>query len=152
MCRGAVLSGLYATQRNDYPVTVKSGHSISEVILSPDEIGYTGITRPQMMIVLFREGLLRLQAQISALLPSDILMIHQDLLPVQTKARILPLDFRQLGSQGNRQESWAVMALAAALARFEIYPLEAFKEAVSVRSEFAQENLAAIEAGMGLLA
>ena len=152
LCRGAVLSGLYATQRNDYPVTVKSGHSISEVILSPDEIGYTGITRPQMMIVLFREGLLRLQAQISALLPSDILMIHQDLLPVQTKARILPLDFRQLGSQGNRQESWAVMALAAALARFEIYPLEAFKEAVSVRSEFAQENLAAIEAGMGLLA
>ena len=39
LCRGALLSGLWATQRNDYPVTVKSGHSVSEVILSSQEIG-----------------------------------------------------------------------------------------------------------------
>ena len=41
-CQGAILSGLWATQRNEYPVTVKSGHSISEIVLSPQEILYTG--------------------------------------------------------------------------------------------------------------
>ena len=56
-CRGAVLAGLYATQRNDYPVTVQYGHSVSEVILSPQEIGYTEIVQPQIMIALFKEGL-----------------------------------------------------------------------------------------------
>jgi len=52
-----VLSGLWATQRDDYPVTVKSGHSISEIILSPEEILYTGIERPDALIIVAEEGL-----------------------------------------------------------------------------------------------
>jgi pyruvate/2-oxoacid:ferredoxin oxidoreductase beta subunit/Pyruvate/2-oxoacid:ferredoxin oxidoreductase gamma subunit len=150
-CRGAVLAGLYATQRNDYPVTVKYGHSVSEVILSPQEIGYTGIVQPQIMIVLFKEGLARVKAQLAAMSEQDSLIIHKDLLPVETRAQVLALDFSQLGRGASKKESWTVMALAAALAKLEIYPLEAFKEAVGARSEFAAENLSAIEAGVSLL-
>jgi 2-oxoglutarate ferredoxin oxidoreductase subunit beta len=54
--QGAVLSGLWAIQRNEYPVTVKSGHSVSEIVLSPQEILYTGISKPDLMVVLFPEG------------------------------------------------------------------------------------------------
>jgi hypothetical protein len=43
------------------------------------------------------------------------------------------------------------MALAAALHKLELYPLEAFKEAVGARSEFAADNLAATEAGILLV-
>ena len=150
-CRGAVLSELYATQRNDYPVTVKYGHSVSEVILSPQEIGYTGIVQPQLMIALFKEGLMRVKAQLATMGEEDTLIIHKDLLPVETRAQTLVLDFTQIGRGASKKESWTVMALAAALAKLEIYPLEAFREAVVARSEFAAENLAAVEAGAILL-
>jgi Pyruvate/2-oxoacid:ferredoxin oxidoreductase gamma subunit len=146
-----VLSGLYAAQRNDYPVTVKSGHSVSDVILSPNPIGYTGILRPQLMIVLFKEGLARVRAQLAEVSEEDTLVINQDLLPVETKAQVIALDFRKAGGGASKKESWAVVALAATLTKLSFYPLEAFKEAVGARSEFAAENLAAIEAGVGLL-
>jgi Pyruvate/2-oxoacid:ferredoxin oxidoreductase gamma subunit len=103
------------------------------------------------MIVLFKEGLARVKAQLAAMSEQDLLIIHKDLLPVETRAQVLALDFSQLGRGASKKESWTVMALAAALAKLEIYPLEAFKEAVGARSEFAAENLAAVEAGVGLL-
>jgi 2-oxoglutarate ferredoxin oxidoreductase subunit beta len=145
-CRGAVLSGLWATQRNDYPVTVKSGHSVSEVILAPGEIGYTGISKPEVMLLLFKEGLSTVRSQLAAMTESDTLIINSELLPIQTKAHILPLDFKQKGRWANKKEYWAIIALARVLQEIHIYPLDAFKEAVSARSEFAEENLAAIEA------
>jgi len=50
----ALLSGLWAAQRDDYPITVKTGHSIAELVLSPREIHFTGAARPDAMIVLSR--------------------------------------------------------------------------------------------------
>jgi len=63
-CRGAILAGLWATQQNDYPVTVKTGHSTADVILSPQPVLHLGITDPDVMIVLFSEGLAKERARI----------------------------------------------------------------------------------------
>ena len=52
-----MMSGLWATQRDDYPVSVMSGYSVSEVILSRDEILYMGIEKPDILAVLTPEGL-----------------------------------------------------------------------------------------------
>ena len=145
--RGAVLSGLWASQRNDYPVTVKSGHSVSEVILAPKEISYTGITRPEIMLLLFKEGLTEVRNQLAAMTEKDTVFINRDILPIQTEAKIIVLDFKHTGSWMNKKEYWAIIALAKLLCEMQIYPLEAFKEAVSARSEFAEDNLAAIEVG-----
>lgn len=149
-CRGAVLAGLWASQRNDYPVTVKSGHSVSEVILSPEKICYTGISRPELMLLLFKEGLPIVKDQLGMMKESDKLMINQSLLPIQTRAKVIPIDFNQTGQWAGKKEYWAVIALAAVLKNMHIYPLEAFKEAASSRTEFAANNLAAIEAGENL--
>lgn len=147
--RGAVLSGLWATQRNDYPVTVKSGHSVSEVILSPQEIHYTGILKPDLMVALFREGLSAVRSQFEAMTSENTLYIHRDLLPVQTRARIVPLDFSRFGPWAAKKEYWAIMALARLLHDSQIYPLDALREAIGARSEFADANLAAVEAAIG---
>jgi len=147
LCRGALLSGLWATQRNDYPVTVKSGHSVSEVIFAPEEVLYTGIRKPEVMLLLFKEGLSTVRSQLAAMIEEDRLFINSELLPIQTRAKIIPIDFKQTGCWANKKEYWAMIALANVLKEMHIYPLEAFKEAVSERSEFAEENLAAIEAG-----
>lgn len=146
-CHAAVLSGLWATQRNDYPVTVKSGHSVSEVILAPKEIYYTGITRPEVMILLFKEGLTTVQSQLSAMTGHEILFVNRELLPIQTKAKTFVLDFKLAGSMTNKKEYWAMIALAKVLHEMQIYPLEAFKDVVTTGSKFAENNLAAIETG-----
>ncbi len=142
--RGAVLSGLWATQRNDYPTTVKAGHSVSEVILSPEEILYTGIDKPDVMLVLFPEGLAKTQQALARQTPNDLLYVQSDLLPVETKARIIPLDFQTTGAFRRKKEYWAIMAIARALQETGAYPLEAFKEAIAMRPQFANDNLAAV--------
>jgi 2-oxoglutarate ferredoxin oxidoreductase subunit beta len=143
--RGAVLSGLWATQRNDYPTTVKSGHSVSEVILSPQEIGYTGISQPEVMLLLFKESLPVVRHQLEAMTEDGVLFVNFELLPVKTRAKVIPLDFKQ--AAGVKKETWAIVALAKMLKEMDIYPLEALKEAVSGRAEFAEENLRAVEVG-----
>ncbi len=52
----ATLSGLWTTQRDDYPVTVRSGHSVSQVLVSPDPIHFTGISQADVLFVLSDEG------------------------------------------------------------------------------------------------
>ena len=146
-CRGAMLSGLQVTQRNDYPVTVKSGHSVSEVILAPFEIGYTGITRPAVMLLLFKEGLSAVRSQLAAMTGEDVLFINSQLLPLETRAKLIPIDFSTAGNLSNKKETWAMIALARMLQEIHLFPMEAFKEAVSARAEFTEENLAAIEVG-----
>jgi Pyruvate/2-oxoacid:ferredoxin oxidoreductase gamma subunit len=147
-CRGAVLSGLWATQRNDHKITVKSGYSISEVIISPNNIQCTTITKANFLVVLFPEGLKKVFPQIHKLTEKDILYINNSLLPIETRAKIVGMDFRKTGK---KKEFWAVMALAEILRNTNIYPLEAFIEAVSQRDEFSEKNLEAIETGKGLL-
>jgi 2-oxoglutarate ferredoxin oxidoreductase subunit beta len=144
-CRGAMMAGLWATQRNDYPVTVKSGHSIGEVILSPQEILYTGIPIPDVLLALFPEGLARVQSRLEQMNENGLVLVSADLYPLQTLARQEVLDFKRVERWGKRKEYWAVMALALLLRKYDFYPLEAYKYALSGRSEFAEDNLAAIE-------
>lgn len=141
-CRGAVLSGLWATQRNDYPVTVRAGYSISEVILSPKEIHYTGILKPDLMLVLFPEGLDKTHRQIDSLTADDILYLNGQISTVSTPAQKVVLDFHK---SGKKSQYWAIMALAELLRRSQIYPLQAFRQALATQEKFTVENLAAAE-------
>jgi 2-oxoglutarate/2-oxoacid ferredoxin oxidoreductase subunit beta len=142
-CRGAILSGLWASQHNDYPVTVKSGHSTADVILSAEPILHMGITQPDVMAVLFAEGLAVEKTRIAHLDPSATLYIAADLLPVETPARVVALDFSDTGQP---KTYWTTMALAAILQETGVYPLEAYREAVALAEAHAAKNLAAIDA------
>jgi 2-oxoglutarate ferredoxin oxidoreductase subunit beta len=52
----AMRSGLHVTQKNDNPVTQGTGFSVSELILSPQEILFTGIESPDVMLVVSADG------------------------------------------------------------------------------------------------
>jgi pyruvate/2-oxoacid:ferredoxin oxidoreductase beta subunit len=56
LCEAAARCGLSCTQKNDNPVTQGSGFSLSEVILSPREIHYTGIQSPAAVILVSQDG------------------------------------------------------------------------------------------------
>lgn len=57
LCQAAILSDLFCTQKNDYPVTVGSGFSLSEVKLSPEPVLATGIERPDAVVIASVDGL-----------------------------------------------------------------------------------------------
>ncbi|HID85916.1 MAG TPA: hypothetical protein EYP55_00880, partial [Anaerolineae bacterium] len=150
--QGAVLSGLWVTQRDDYPVTVMSGHSVSEVIMSPRPIHYTGISRPEILILLSREGLAKVGHYLARMTEKDTLYINTSLLPIETRARIVVLDFGRAGVRASKR-NMAMLGVAAALRHAGLYPLEAFKEAIRLgqRPEIAEENLALVEASRGVI-
>lgn len=138
---GALLSGLWTSQRNDYPVTVKSGFSVSELILSPKEVVFTGISKPDILILLFPEGFGKGKPYFDRMTENDVIYINADLLPINTKAKIIPLEI----SKGKKRY-WAFAAIAEVLSQTEIYPIGALKEAAAMHTRFADEYLAILEA------
>ena len=97
MCLAGASAGLHVSQKNDYPITVLRGHSISEIILSKNPIGFTGIDRPAVVLVLAAEGAAR-RNKMLATLPEDTLVLRAadvDLPPC--RADIVTVDFKGAG-------------------------------------------------------
>lgn len=150
--RAAMLAGLWVTQRDDYPVTVQTGHSVAEVILSPTEIHYTGIPSPDIVLILAAEGLRVVKKLLPRLGPETRLYVRADLLPLETGATVIPLDPDKPGVQAGKKEL-AIMAIAAMLRDTGLLPPEALREAIvtGMKAEIARENLAAVDAAGALL-
>jgi len=138
----AVLSNLWATKRDDYPVTVMTGHSISEIILSPKEILYTGIEKPDIFLALAPEGIKTCKSQIDTLTDRSVLYAPRELLPIQTDARISTLDLGRVA-----RKEIALAAVAEMLKQTNFIPLEAFKEAIrqTQRPFIANESLKTLD-------
>ncbi|MBM3129509.1 MAG: 2-oxoglutarate synthase [Chloroflexi bacterium] len=148
---GGMMSGLWATQRDDYPVSVMSGYSVSEVILSRDEILYMGIEKPDILAVLTPEGLSQVPRQLRAMDEAQTVYVVPELAAhVQTRARKIVFNF---GRAAPSKKSLALTATAAIVRHANLYPLAAFREAISAgqRAEIAAENVKAVEASEGIL-
>ena len=133
---GAMMSGIWISQRNDYPVTVRSGYSIASVTLNPQEILFPVSSKPNLMIVLFKSGMDKVRSQISMLADKDVLFINSELLPVKTTAHIEVLNLHQ---SGLKRDYWAYLALAEVLRKLKLYPIEAYRDAVSLQSPFMKD-------------
>lgn len=146
----ALLSGLWATQRDDYPITVMTGHSIAELVFSPREIDYASITRPDAMILLSKDGVAKVGAQLAAMTPEDRVFAVADVADVKTAARVVVIDPAafpaHLGKGGI-----ALHCLARALASLRVFPVEALLAAAErPGSRHAEKNASAIRAALAL--
>ena len=142
-----VLSGLWATQRDDYPVTIMSGHSVSEVILSPEEIMYTGIQTPDALIIVAEEGLKKVGRFLARMSEDDVVFVTPAFAEVETRARKVVLDPRSWGVRVTRTNETLLVTLAA-MRYLNLYPFPALAEAIrrTQRPHIAEENLRAWEA------
>ncbi len=97
LCEAAVLSNLHCTQKNDNPVTQGSGFSLAEVILSPQEIYYTGIETPDAVIVVSEDGLIELYEKhlFDRLKPATTIILDASLPKPHTNATIIEYPFRK---------------------------------------------------------
>lgn len=150
-----VMSGLYAAQRDDYPVTVKSGHSVSELILSPKEILFTGIERPDALVLLTTDGLQKVGHHLKNMTSEQTLFVTPGMGEMTTDARKIILDSSVLGIRIVRSE-WAIIAVGMALRHLNLFPMDALADAIrqtqppSIAEENARIITAVISEGTGV--
>ncbi len=125
---GAILSGLQATQKDDYPVTVRTGYSVAEVIVSPDPILYTGVDVPDIGLILSRDGLSYLERKLAGFPPTTRLFVEEKLGTVSTRAQVTYLPFQETAKSVHHL-ALAAVGVGAVLSAEDLYPPEAFVEA-----------------------
>ncbi len=141
----AILSGLWAAQQDDYPVTVQTGHSISELIFSPREILFTGVIRPDALVLLSEEGRRAGDRYLRALTSESWLFVTPEFAGLETAARKVVFDFERAGVKGGKKNLGLLMA-GAALRRLNLFPIEACEAAIrrGLRSPIREESLEAL--------
>ncbi len=110
VCLAGLHAGLHATQKNEYNITVLRGPSISELILSPQQIDFTGIASPSVIAAISQEGVDRRSDLFSHLDSHSIILQVDGVRIPATDARIHSMDFNSLGI---KRQDWALAALAA---------------------------------------
>jgi Pyruvate/2-oxoacid:ferredoxin oxidoreductase gamma subunit len=128
--RAAVRSGLHATQKDDYPITVRTGHSVSEVIVSPRPVRFTGIETPDFAVVLAAEGLSRARGPLAAMPESALVLADGALEIPPTRARIVRIDARGAARRYG-EPNVALWALGRLLGEDAVLPPEALRDAVA---------------------
>ena len=148
---GGILSGLHATQKDDYPITVRTGHSAAEVILSPEPIGYTGIEMPDIVLILSVDGLVHVKKQLPTYPPETRVYIDSALGEIDTAAQVIRLPLAEAAKTVHRLAIGAV-GLGAILAAEGLYPREAFDIAARrlQKAKVADTNVAGFAAGFDL--
>jgi Pyruvate/2-oxoacid:ferredoxin oxidoreductase gamma subunit len=102
LCIAGLTAGLKTTQKNEYNITVLRGPSISELILSPEEIDFSGIDNPTVVVALDQEGVDR-RRDLFERLAKDALIIQI------SGVRIHRTDLK---AQGIKPPDWALASLA----------------------------------------
>lgn len=129
LCQAGLSAGLYATQKNDYPVTIGTGFSLSEVCLSPNPIEYTGMESPDVVIVASEDGWAQLQGRghFAGCRPETLLILDETLATPVAAGRVIRLPLRQEAGP-NRA---ALAAIAVWLNESSRLPAKAWEAAVA---------------------
>lgn len=144
----AIRSGLWVTQRDDYPVTVQTGHSLAELVLSPVELPLTTVEAPDVLLVLSEDGLRRARPMLARMSADATVVTVPELADVETEARVVVIDPASTPTRIGRGDL-ALTMLAATVARLDLLPADALRAAAG-SGHFAESNLAAIEAGLAI--
>jgi pyruvate/2-oxoacid:ferredoxin oxidoreductase beta subunit/Pyruvate/2-oxoacid:ferredoxin oxidoreductase gamma subunit len=122
----AISCGLHVTKKGSYPVTVGVGFSLAEVIISTEEILYTGITDIGAALVTSLEGRDKARPRLEKMV-SGTIHLDASLETPATGARVESRDYRTpLGPR-----SASLLCAAHFLKKTGFMPLEALLKAVS---------------------
>jgi len=116
VCYAGIASGMNVSIKNDYNITVLRGQSVSEILLSPEKIGYTGIESPTSVMALSDEGVQRRQKIFKTLAPGTVVLKEKSVAIPETPARVIEIDFKELKI---KRPDWALASLGV-LAEKEI--------------------------------
>lgn len=108
VCYSGLCAGMNVSMKNDYNITVLRGQSVSEILISPDPIGYTGIESPSVVLALSDEGVAR-RKKIFAGLSADTFVVREKSVDIpETNASVFDVDFKELKV---KKQDWALASL-----------------------------------------
>jgi Pyruvate/2-oxoacid:ferredoxin oxidoreductase gamma subunit len=141
LCLAGMTAGWHASMKNDYPITVLRGHSVSELVLSPQPVDYTGIDRPSVVFALAEEGVRRREKMLRRLAGQTLILKAADVSLPDTHAGVREVDFK---AHQVKQPDRALAGLALLAKTNRIITIEMLNAALRVR--FQGEVLASATA------
>lgn len=130
LCLAGAAAGCHASQKNDYPITVMRGHSVSEIILSETEIDYTGIKSPAVVMALAAEGVNRRENMLAGLGSHALVIKAAGVQLPPGRASIIEVDFK---AKNIKPQDWALAALALLAEQKKVLTTDMLKTALKLR-------------------
>ena len=135
LAQAGMMSGLHASMKGEYPVTVGTGFSVAEVILSTEPINFTGLEDPDVMFIVSEDGLNKVRDRIR---PHTQLIVDEKL-SIHSKNALTGAFERNVG-----KKSAALNALSNWLDHTDLLDKQALVTAVSSH-KYADKLIKAIE-------
>ena len=108
VCYSGLCAGMNVSMKNDYNITVLRGQSVSEILISPEKIGYPGIESPSVVLALSDEGVQRRNKIFANLKPGTFVLKEKSVDIPQTPADVFEIDFKELKI---KKQDWALASL-----------------------------------------
>jgi len=108
VCYAGLCAGMNVSMKNDYNITVLRGQSVSEILISPEKIGYTGIKSPTVVLALSDEGVQRRKKIFASLKPDTFVLKEKSVILPETSAEVFEVDFKDLNV---KKQDWALASL-----------------------------------------
>jgi len=153
LSQAALLSGLYAAQRTDYPVTVRTGYSLAELVLDAEPFDDAGVVRPDALVVVSPDGAKQAPRYLGEMRPGARLFRIPGL-GLEAPDGLETVEIDPAGAPGRVAKDALAIALAvAAVRRLDLIPAEALRAAAGADAPGdSGSELAAVEAGLSLAA
>jgi 2-oxoglutarate ferredoxin oxidoreductase subunit beta len=133
--KAAMSAGLHVTKKGRYPVTVGTGFSVAQIIVSPNPILYHGISVPDVAVIVTREGMNYCRG-ILGRMTGGTLYIDSELEVPATGADIVRYDFNKTAGA----KSAALFALLLVLSQNEFFPLDAMRDTIGSNNDLKNKN------------
>ncbi len=134
----ALICGLNSSQKNDNPVTVGSGFSISEIIISKEKIRYSGIENPDYLIITSMDGYKRVKGKI---MKAKNVIIDETLSDESKFLRVPARKYK--GERGGP----TVFSLGVLFEKYKIFPPEVFLKTVEKYGKSKEKTIKIFEEG-----
>jgi len=130
LCLAGMTAGLNVTQKNEYNITVLRGPSVAEVILSDEEIGYTGITQPSVILAIGQDGVKRRGNVFGTLDSSTLILKAKGIELPSSQAKVIEIDFRK---ENIKPQEWALASLAVLAGKNILLSQEMLQAAIDIK-------------------
>ena len=108
VCYAGMAAGMNVSMKNDYNITVLRGQSVSEILISPEKIGYAGIEAPTVVVAISDEGVQRRKAMFATLSPDTFVLKEKSVSIPETPANVVEIDFKEFKV---KRHDWALASL-----------------------------------------
>ncbi len=130
VCYAGLAAGMNVSMKSDYDITVLRGPSVSEILISPEKTGYSGLESPTVLLALSNEGVQRRRSVFARLQPDSYIISEHSIMLPETDATLFAVDFSK---RKIKKQDWALAAVAVMAKKTDVLNREMLQVALQLR-------------------